>query len=229
MKRNFGEERGKTLECSRSERGFAAKLIFRTAALIVLCTVVSFAQESGSTNNEGSGDTKSADTVTVPAGTRMRVRMLDAVDSEKNNANDRFRGVLEVDLKAGDALVAPEGTTVFGRLLTAESAGSRTGGELELDITEIQINGTLHSLMTSSKQVQGAEGSGVGRPAAKGAGAGGVAGAVLGAGVGFGARAGAIIGGISGARARGEKVNVPSGAIVDFTLDHPVSLPKMQH
>jgi hypothetical protein len=39
-------------------------------------------------------------TAEVPAGTRMRVQ---------------------------DTLVAPQGTTVYGRLLTAESAGSRSG------------------------------------------------------------------------------------------------------
>jgi hypothetical protein len=154
--------------------------------------------------------------------------MIDQVDSEKNRANDRFRGELEVDLMAGDVRVAPQGTTVYGRLLTAESAGSRSGGELELDITEILIDGTLHSLMTSSKQVQGAEGSSAGATAAKGAAAGGAAGAVLGAGVGFGARAGAVIGGISGAKARGETVKLPAGAVVDFTLDHPVSLPTVE-
>ena len=86
---------------------------------------------------------------------------------------------------------------------------------------------TLHSLVTSSKQVQGGEGSGVARPAAKGAGAGGVAGAVLDAGAGFGARAGHP-GGISGATARGEKMKVPAEAIVDFTFDHPVTLPVVE-
>ena len=170
----------------------------------------------------------SVNTVVVPAGTRMRVRMADSVNSETNRANERFRGVLVADLMAGDTLVAPMGTTVYGRLLTVESAGSTAGGELELDITEILLDNILHSLRTSSKQVQGAEGSSVGASTAKGAAAGGVAGTVLGAGAGFGARAGAVVGGVSGANARGEKVSVPAGSYVDFTLEHPVTLPTFQ-
>jgi hypothetical protein len=41
-------------------------------------------------------------------------------------------------------------------------------------------------------------------------------------GSGIRARAGAIAGGF---RSRGEKVKVPAGAIIDFTLDHAVTLP----
>jgi hypothetical protein len=198
-----------------------AKIVVSMGALMIFYGC----REAQQTSSKPSS---TASTVTVPEGTRVRVRMIDPVDSEKNNANDRFRGELEVDLMAGDVLVAPKGTTVYGRLLTAESAGRRSGGELELDITEILIDGTSHSLVTSSKQVQGAEGSSAGSTAARGAGAGGAAGAVLGAPVRFGARAGAVVGGVSGAKARGETVKVPAGAIVDFTLDHPVLLPTAQ-
>lgn len=197
---------------------------------IIVCTAISAtAQEADFVYAQRPPSERgSVNTVVVPAGTRMRVRMADSVNSETNRANDRFRGVLVADLMAGDTLVAPTGTTVYGRLLTVESAGSTAGGELELDITEILLDGVLHSLTTSSKEVQGAEGRSVGTSAVKGAGAGGIAGAVVGAGVGFGARAGAVIGGLSGASARGEKVSVPAGSYVDFTLEHPVTLPAFQ-
>jgi hypothetical protein len=228
MRRNFNNERliGKAATWSR--RDVAKIAAFISAWMIFYSTLAAAQQAAPNDKQKKSNPSPSSNTVTVPTGTRMRVRMIDPVDSETNRASDRFRGELDVDFMAGDVLVAPQGTTVYGRLLTAESAGSRSGGELELDITEILIDGTLHSLMTSSKQVQGAEGSSAGSTAARGAGAGGVAGGVLGAGVGFGARAGAVVGGISGAKARGESVKVPAGAIVDFTLDHPVSLPTMQ-
>jgi hypothetical protein len=207
-------------------RAVVGTVIALTAVSLIFSVALIGARRAASTSHQAaSGSTSSDNTVTLPTGTRMRVRMIDSVDSDKNRANDRFRGELEVDLRAADVLVAPRGTTVYGQLLTAESSGSRSGGELELDITEIKINGDLHSLMTSSKQVQGEQGRSIGGTAAKGAGAGGVAGAMLGGGLGFGARAGAIIGGVTGAKARGEKVSVPAGSIVDFTLEHPVSLP----
>jgi hypothetical protein len=77
----------------------------------------------------GSPNHQSPATATVPAGTRLMVKMIDSVDSDKSNPNDRFRGSLEANLMAGNVVVAPKGTTVFGRVLTAESAG-RSGGQL---------------------------------------------------------------------------------------------------
>ena len=92
---------------------------------------------------------------TLPSGTRIMVRTADAVDSEKSQPDQRFRGSLETDLTAGDVVVAPKGTAVFGRLIAAESAGSRSGGRLEFDLTDIEINGKTYSLATSSNEVQG--------------------------------------------------------------------------
>ena len=89
---------------------------------------------------------------------------------------------------AGDVVVAPKGTTVFGRLLTADSAG-RSGGQLEFDLTDIVINGQTYSLSTTSNQAQGETGSGgtgtgARTGAAVGALTGGIGGAVRGAGTG---------------------------------------------
>jgi len=172
----------------------------------------------------GSPNHQSPATATVPAGTRLMVKMIDSVDSDKSNPNDRFRGSLEANLMAGNVVVAPKGTTVFGRVLTAESAG-RSGGQLEFDLTDIMLNGQTFSLATSSNQVQG-QGATGGQPttgaktgAAVGAVTGGISGAIRGAGVG------AVVGHVAGASTSGERVNVPAGTLVEFTLDHPVSLP----
>jgi len=166
----------------------------------------------------------SSGSATLPSGTRIMVRMVDSVDSETSQPDQRFRGSLETNLMAGNVLVAPAGTTVFGRLLSAESAGRGSGGQLEFDLTDIMINGQTHSLSTESNQAQGQgtssqAGTGAKTGAAVGAMAGGVSGAIRGAG------AGAVAGKASGANTRGDKVKVPAGTLVEFTLDHPVMLP----
>ncbi len=158
----------------------------------------------------------------------MMVKMIDPVDSKKNNENDRFRGSLEANLSVGNEVVAPKGTTVFGRLVTAQAASSGQRAQLEFDLTDIMIDGQMYSLATSSKQMQGEDagggqtGRGAGKGAAIGTVAGGFSGAVRGAGVG------AIAGNIAGGTTHGEQVNVPAGALVEFTLEHPVSLPAAQ-
>ena len=46
--------------------------------------------------------------VTVPAGTRILVRMVDSVDSSKQKAGYRFKATLEANLQAFEVTVAPE-------------------------------------------------------------------------------------------------------------------------
>jgi hypothetical protein len=217
----------------KNRKVFAGRMHSTRASAAISTTVflllVSIALLGTQTARAQSGQASAAQKpVTVPEGTRLMVKMIDAVDSDTNTANDRFRGTLEANLMAGDVVVAPKGTTVYGRLITANSAGSTSGGELELDITDIMIDGTLHSLTTSTNQMQGQEGSSTATQTKQGAVTGAVAGAVIGTGAGFGARAGAIAGGVTGSSSRGEKVKVPAGSLVDFTLDHPVSLPVAQ-
>lgn len=172
---------------------------------------------------QAAGD-DSGSKATLPAGTRIMVTTVDTVDSEKSQPGQRFRGSLEADLMAGDVVVAPKGTTVFGRLIAAESAGARSGGRLEFDLTDIVIDGQTYSLATSSNEVQGQNAgsqssTGAKTGAAVGAVAGGMSGAIRGAG------AGVVASKVSQGNTQGETVKIPAGTLVEFTLDRPLSLP----
>jgi len=208
---------------SRTQRVLGLRFIptiFAAGILLVLLTPLFGAGPFHNANSQTSG----GGSVTVPAGTRIMVRMTDAVDSEKSQPNERFRGALETNLMAGDTVVAPMGTTVFGRLITAQSASRGAGAELEFDLTDIKIDDQMHSLATSSHQVQGAAPSGKTATGAKtGAAIGAMAGGFSGL-IRAGA-AGAVAGKVSQGILHGERVNVPAGALVEFTLDHPVTLP----
>jgi hypothetical protein len=69
----------------------------------------------------------SGSAVTVPAGTRLVVRMIDGVDSATNHVGDKFRASLESDLLVNGVVVAPKGTDVYGRLAEAQQAGRLAG------------------------------------------------------------------------------------------------------
>ena len=203
-----------------------ALISFIAASLVLSAALAGAQQNAGSTSGQTASSNPTGNMATVPTGTRIMVKMVDSVDSERNQANDRFRGSLEANLMAGDVVVAPKGSTVFGRLLTADSAG-RSGGQLEFDLTDIVINGQTYSLSTTSNQAQGGTssggtGTGARTGAAVGALAGGIGGAVRGAGTG------AIVGTAAGGSTSGERVNIPAGTLVEFNLDHPVSLPIAQ-
>src|SRR5579871_6349332 len=93
--------------------------------------------------------------VTIPAGTRLLIRMADGVDYSKQQVGYRFTAHLETNLQVDDKVVAPAGTTVYGRLTNAKKAGNMSGGaELGLELTDIVINGTAQPLLTSTYEVR---------------------------------------------------------------------------
>ena len=167
--------------------------------------------------------------VTVPAGTRILIRMVDSVDSSKQQMGYRFTAKLETNLQVDDAVVAPRGSTAYGRLATAKSAGNVSGGaELTLELTDIVISGTAYPLLTSSYQVasQG-QGSKTAKRVVGGTGLGALIGGLSagGKGAAIGAGAGAAVGTTASAASKGTQVSVPSESLLEFRLEQPASLP----
>jgi len=164
--------------------------------------------------------------VTVPAGTSLLVRMVDTVDSSKVSVGARFTAALETNLVAGGQVVAPKGTTVYGRLAQAKQAGRAAGSsELQLELTEIVIAGTAYPVLSSDYQVKGS--SSGGRTAKRvlgGAGLGAAIGAMAG-NAGMGAAIGATAGTVAAVSQKGKSVNVPAETLLEFRLQQPASLP----
>ena len=167
--------------------------------------------------------------VTVPAGTRILVRMIDSVDSSKQKAGYRFTASLEVNLQAYDVTVAPKGTTVYGLLAQASSSGKFKGSsQLILELTDIVINGTSYPLMTTDYEVKGkGEGGNTTKKVLGGAGLGALIGGLAGGGkgAGIGALVGLGAGTAVAATKKGEQVSVPSESLLEFRLEHPTELP----
>ena len=69
----------------------------------------------------GSAAPQTKKRITVPAGTRILIRMVDSIDSSKQKTGFRFTATLETNLQAEDTVIAPRGTTVYGRLTEASS------------------------------------------------------------------------------------------------------------
>jgi len=166
--------------------------------------------------------------VTIPAGQSLLVRMIDGVDSKKNNVGDIFHGSLETDLVVNGALVARKGTDVYGRLAEAKEAGHFSGSsELQLELTRMVVNGQDYPVVSSDYTLKG---KGRGSNTAQKVGGGAVAGAIIGAiaGGGKGAAIGAGAGSAAGAGVqvftRGQQVKVPSETLLEFRLQQPVTV-----
>lgn len=167
--------------------------------------------------------------VTVPSGTRLFVRMIDSVDSDKNQVGDRFMASLEEPLYAADTVVAAKGTSVYGRLEQVNESGQLVGkAQMRLTLTGIVINGRTVPLSTGDYSLSGES---RGASTAKKVGGGAAIGALIGAiaGGGKGAAIGAGVGAGAGTAVqvvtKGDQVHVPSETLLEFTLDQPLNLP----
>jgi hypothetical protein len=168
----------------------------------------------------------SSNTITVPAGTTLLVRMVDSVDSSKNKVGDHFTASLEADLVANGKSLAPRGATVYGRLADAQAAGHLAGkSELKLELTDILINDRLQPILTGEYQVaSSSRGANTAKKTVGGAAAGAIVGAIVGGGKGAAVGAGVGAGAGTGVQifTKGPKVRVPSETLLEFRLQQPL-------
>ena len=166
---------------------------------------------------------------TIPAGTILNVRLLNTLDTDRNQAGDRFRASLEEPVVSEGEVVVPRGTTVEGRVVEAQQAGRVKGvAEMTLQLSQIRLaNGETVMLDTGTVMRQGE--TSTGEDAAK-VGAGAAIGAVIGA-IGGGGK-GAAIGAATGAGAgtagvlltRGKPLILSQETVLSFPLNAPVTV-----
>lgn len=140
------------------------------------------------------------ETITVPTGTPVTVRLSTAVSSASNHAGDRFDGVLDAPIVVGGKTIAPAGAAVTGRVVAAEESGHlQHPGMIQLALDTITINNKAIEVSSSSVIARGSShkkrnlgwiGGGAAGGALIGGLAGGGKGALIGSAVGAGAGTG---------------------------------------
>lgn len=166
----------------------------RIAALFFLCSLPLLAYQAR----------RYSTAMTVPAGTQLTVRMIDALSSETAKVGDTFRGSLEYALVVDGKTVFPKGTDVTGRVVGAQTSGRLSDpGVLELELTSVGTGAKTTALSTETFLIKGeshtkSNVTKIGGGAALGAIIGGIAGggrgAAIGAGVGAAAGTGVAAG-----------------------------------
>ena len=166
--------------------------------------------------------------VTIPDGTILTVRTIDAIDSKVNSAGQHFMGSLDAPIVVGDNVVVPKGLNVYLKLTDASSAGKFKGrSELTVSLDSFTYQGKTYQVASSDVQEKGGS---RGKRSAEVIGGGAVLGALIGglAGGGKGAAIGAGVGAGAGtavqAVTHGEQVKIPSETRLDFTLRDPVTV-----
>jgi len=167
--------------------------------------------------------------VTIPAGTRISVRTIDAIDSTENFAGDRFQASLAEPLTVDGNVVVPRDALVNGRLTQSKTSGTFSGrSQLRLELTGIVVNGKMVPVVTGEYNVTGkSRGASTAKRTVAGAALGALIGAAAdgGQGAAIGAGAGAGAGATSEVIVGSEQVKLPSETLIDFTLEQEVTIP----
>lgn len=167
--------------------------------------------------------------LTIPRGTFLTVRVNQLLSSDKNQAGDAFSATLAQPVVVNGVVVAEPGQTLGGRVAEAQKAGHIEGtARLGIQLTELTlVDGQQLPLQSALVSRQGS--TSVGRDAGTIAGTTGL-GAAIGAAAGWGR--GAAIGAGAGAAAgiigvlvtRGHPSVIYPEQILTFRIDTPLTI-----
>jgi len=166
--------------------------------------------------------------ITVPAGTRLRVALVEGVSTTKNSPGDRFTATLAEPVIVDGKMVLEKGTKVRGSVVDVKESGRVKGrASIQLTLNEIVRDGKSLPISTKSfiavaestkKRDAAIIGGGAGLGAAIGAIAGGGKGAAVGAAIGGGAGTGTVL------ATKGKEIHYTPETRLSFTLSNSVEI-----
>jgi hypothetical protein len=168
-------------------------------------------------------------TVTIPAGTLLSVRLDQSLSTKSAQTGDSFKATLDQPLVVDSLVIAERGSRIEGRVVEADPGGRVQGlAKLTLELVRLDSSdGQRLRLQTEpfAKQAQSETKRDVAKVGAA-AGIGAAIGAI--AGGGKGAAIGAAIGGATGAggvaATRGGAAEVPAETRMTFRLRDPITV-----
>lgn len=173
-----------------------------------------------------------SDTYTVPSGTKISIRLGQAISTAANRSGDRFSATLDEAIEVDGKLLAPRGSDVVGRLTHVDDSDRVKGrAMLTMTLESLVVDGEKYRIHTHPIAIQ-AEGTkkddatviggSTAAGAVIGAIAGGKKGAAVGAGVGAGAGTGYVL------ATKGKEVEYGPETRFTFTLSEDLELPQFQ-
>jgi hypothetical protein len=167
-------------------------------------------------------------TVTIEQGTSISIRLIDSVDTAKNQIGDTFHASLNEPLLAEGGEAIPVGTDVAGHIVDLQNATQFQGQSLVvLQLDTINPKGKSYALQTDQYRKEGGSRSkSTAEKVGGGAVLGGIIGAIAGGGRGavIGTAAGAGAGGAVQAGSKNQQIKLASETILNFTLQAPLTV-----
>jgi len=169
-----------------------------------------------------------ADSVTLPAGTQIQVKLDQSIATNRTTSGDPFEASVAAPVLIDGKTVIPMNAPVKGRIVSVRESGRLAGvARMRMALESVEVNGTEYQLHTGDFSRRGANhkkrnwamiGGGAGGGALVGALAAGGKGALIGGPIGAGA-------GIAAATLTGKKDFVlPAETMLTFELLNPVNV-----
>jgi BON domain len=168
----------------------------------------------------------------VDQGTQLTVRLVDPIDSEKNQTGDGFHATLNAPITSDGEEAIPAGVEIRGHLVSVKSAGKFAGqSEVVMQLDSVSSGGKTYNLQTDQyKKTGSSRGKNTAEKVGGGAIIGGIIGAIAGGGKGaaIGSAAGAGVGGGVQAATKSQQIKLASETILNFTLQAPITVVQAQ-
>lgn len=161
----------------------------------------------------------------IPVGQELDVRLQTPLNSGTATTEQRFEATTAVDLKQGNSVLVPAGSTVRGIVSSAEPAGKiDRSGKLTLAFDQLTVNGREYPIRALATHVYESggireEAKTVGTAGAVGAIVGGIIGGLKGALIGAAVGSGGVI-----AATEGKDIDLKPGTIIRIRMDQPVTV-----
>ncbi len=166
--------------------------------------------------------------VTIPSGTQLAIRLVDAIDTQTSQSGQTFHATLDSPISIDGETVVPAGYDVEGHIANLQSAGKFAGKSmLQLQLDRMKVGDRYYNIQTDQFS---REGSARGKNTAEKVGGGALIGALIGGlagggkGAGIGAAAGAGVGGGVQAASKSQQVKLGSETVLTFHLQAPVTV-----
>jgi hypothetical protein len=160
-------------------------------------------------------------TVMVPAGTVLNVRLSQGIDIDATQTGATFKGRVDDPIMIDGRVVIPRGAAVVIQVASVKQSGTLKGSDrIALKLNSISFDDRVYEVVTEYAVAQG---KGEGRRTARKVGGGAGLGAIVGgiADGGEGAAIGAVVGGITGtivAASGEEHLKLPAETRLQFEL-----------
>jgi hypothetical protein len=166
-------------------------------------------------------------TVTVPAGTKVNVRLTQAIEVDASQAGQTFKAIVDDPVMMSGSIVIPRGASAIIQAVQVQQSGKMKGSDkISLKLNSIGFGGMVYQVASGYVETKGGgEGKKTARKVGGGAGLGAIVGGI--AGGGEGAAIGAAVGAVTGAAVASggeEHLKLPAETRLQFELTAAVSV-----